>query len=145
MPPSFPIWCILSSSAILEGVGAPQAVASLPAPPTLAEALAVLLSTVGFLAVAALPLGLDSIGVCSRKGERIFGNYFINGFRPPHIVSLVMARIAQTGLQSGYVYFLAHLACGKANTVHLQTLAFPAVAASGLGLEAKQWRVNCHG
>ena len=65
MPPSFPVRRILSSSAILEGVGAPQTVASLPTPPTLAEALAVLLSAVGFLAVAALPLGLDSIRVCS--------------------------------------------------------------------------------
>ena len=55
-----------------------------------------------------------------------------------------MACIAETRLQSGYVYFLAHLACGKANTVHLQTLAFPAVAASGLGLEIEWRRVNGH-
>lgn len=64
----------------------------------------------------------------------ILGDDLIDGLGAVHVIIFILAGLAETGLYEGGHYLIAHLSDGETSAVHLEALAFGAVAARVLVL-----------
>lgn len=105
-----------------------QAATILVASFAFAETLTVLFGAIRFFTAAAISQSFRFRIIIPRKRIWISCYYGINSLRPKNVICLVRARIAEARLNKSQSYLITHFARRKADTVHFQALALPAVA-----------------